>query len=890
MKKTFLILASLALILVLIAAAMFSVFGVQEDPVLFLDSTNGVLSGNAEVWGNKIGNLGKCGGEIEGTVAFEDLEVPKDGIYTLMVYYASGSDDRYFEITTDSQYYRLDCPNTGSFDDVGVISIDVELKNGDTLVFGSVWYAPDLYQIEVYDPADLIFKDKQYYNQDYFEFEKCIEIDLNNGVYNFLNNGTIVINNAHSEVKVGDDIISSDGFKMHDYRVDTDDKNRKRLNFIHTEHPRFSGEMVQSFTIDTDYVLLTVTLTVYDGEISTNYFSVLSTYKNSLIMDDCMFLQMPYDNDKWVEPKFIAIDDLDRITNGYEVGAFISEDNNGFILGSVSHDVWKTGIKVQADEGEVMGIDLFGGAADSNTRDKNAHGNVVDSTVTSPVMFLGIYDDWREGLTGYGKANCQITPKKESADKVPFGFNSWGSLQSGVKYSDMTAVSNFIKENFNELWSEDDGAIYVNIDSFWDYITKNDSSCNMKLDEALEAFVSICRQNGQKAGIYYTPFACWHSNEEELNSIMDGSSYTYYEAALKNDDGSLYGKLDGGFALDPTHPGTLARIEDRMNYFIDLGFEYIKLDFLTHGALEGFHYDRNITTGTQAYNVGMKKIHEICNGKMFVNLSIAPVFPYQYADGRRISCDAFASLDNTQHVLSYLTACFWHKEIYSYPDPDHLVVTGVSEGEARCRVTSGVISGTSFLIGDNLAAIKKGTGDYNRVIEMFGNKGIIEIAKLGKAFTPVNVTAGQRCADIYYCTVGNTVYVAVYNFTSKTEKTVIDLSDIIPDLKDGTSAVDLWRNTKLTVKDSSVTCIRPSNDVVMIKINKDVIDTNPDTTGSEINTAAPVTTLIDTEIDNHNATAPILLYIIIYIIIAAVVIVALAVIVVVISRKKNKKI
>ena len=191
------------------------------------------------------------------------------------------------------------------------------------------------------------------------------------------------------------------------------------------------------------------------------------------------------------------------------------------------------------------------------------------------------------------------------------------------------------------------------------------------MHDALVSFVEHCHKNGQRAGIYYTPFACWHNTEEDMKrSKIYDTGYTYYDAALRSTDGTrLYGKLDGGTPLDPTHPATRYIIKKMFTDFVDMGFEYVKLDFMGHGALEGQFYDKSISTGLEAYNSGMKYILDVIGDRMFINLSIAPLFPYQYSDGRRISCDAWANIWDIEHVLSYATFGFFEKEIYNYPDP-----------------------------------------------------------------------------------------------------------------------------------------------------------------------------------------------------------------------------
>src|SRR5207253_2906679 len=131
----------------------------------------------------------------------------------------------------------------------------------------------------------------------------------------------------------------------------------------------------------------------------------------------------------------------------------------------------------------------------------------------------------------------------------------------------------------------------------------------------------------------------------------------------------------------------------------------VKLDFLSHGTLEGAHFDNNAPTGVAAYNVGMKRIIADLNlakiGRpFFISLSIAPLFPAGYAHSRRISCDAFASIGSTEYMLNALTYGWWQNgTLYRFTDPDHTVVykvhneQPVREAEGRSRFHASVIAG-----------------------------------------------------------------------------------------------------------------------------------------------------------------------------------------------------
>jgi len=126
-----------------------------------------------------------------------------------------------------------------------------------------------------------------------------------------------------------------------------------------------------------------------------------------------------------------------------------------------------------------------------------------------------------------------------------------------------------------------------------------------------------------------------------INSISVQNGQPYFSMTDAN------GKpieLDGAYAVDPTHPGTKGRIDKFIDDFKRRGFEYVKLDFLTHGALESSaRFDATVQTGVQAYNQGMQYVVDRIGGTMFVSESIAPLFPYSYGHSRRVACDTYGA-------------------------------------------------------------------------------------------------------------------------------------------------------------------------------------------------------------------------------------------------------
>ena len=525
-------------------------------------------------------------------------------------------------------------------------------------------------------------------------------------------------------------------------------------------------DLTQTFTFapDRDWFSVRVTLSGPEGA-ATNYIAPLVVTDKKLQNFKYKWtnvLEVPFDNDGWAQ---FNVKGLAEPTASYEVGAlFAPDDGSGLILGSLEHDLWKTGVRTEGKLTKLEELRLYCGATDPRYGTE-PHGTVSGEAVASPLMFVGVFDNWKEGLNTFARANVAVQPKRAPVtDTVPFGWNSWGSVQSDLRYDIAVGTSDYIKEKLQPAWQDGDEAVYVNLDSWWDMLS----------DEQLKQFADHCHENGQKAGIYTAPFVMWWDDYGMSVSYVPGTdnTVTYQDIRLKKHDGTYYGnEADGCIPLDVTHPMTKQHVQAQIGKFRAAGFDYVKVDFLVHASFEGDFYDKSIRTGMEAYNYAMGWLTEMIGDDVFINLAMSPTFPYQYANGRRLACDAFYAIDNTEYELNAVTYGFWEKELYDYTDPDHIVIwgrdAGASENEARSRITSGVISGTSFLTGDNFVA-PAGDADaaFARFETLLTNRDVIAVAKTGKIFLPVITNVRNRTANIYRLEHDGKLYFAVFNFSA----------------------------------------------------------------------------------------------------------------------------
>ena len=489
--------------------------------------------------------------------------------------------------------------------------------------------------------------------------------------------------------------------------------------------------------------------------------------------DDPRFLFVPYDNDAFIR---FRSDRFMGASESYEVTAiFDNTSRRGMVTGSVTHDSWKTGIRVKtgfargSETTPLTDFRVFGGIATNTTRDTQPHGSITGWQVHSPLIFLGFYNDWREGMEEYGRANAIIVPPLPWDDGVVFGWNSWSAVADKVNFEVYANASDYLKNDL-PTFRNHNGTSYVIFDSFW---------TNLSVQQRMEA-AAYAKANGQRPGIYHSPFVAWHDTVDWLRSSRpeegDASRWTWFDLVLKDNRGRPIRSTTGmGWVLDPTHPGTVALNNYRLQQFIDWGFEYVKLDFLSHGAVEGVFHNRRITTGKQAYNYGMQQMLDylgdrIDNQTFFLSLSIAPIFPHQYAHSRRISCDIFGSISNAEYMLNSLTYGWWqHGTIYTFNDPDHIIIWNSYNhpdphhfNEGLTRYISSSIAGTLMIISDDFRipeARERGRQIYN-------NDHVNRMASDSVSFRPVEGNTGDRSTDVFVRhDADGMMYVAVFNFT-----------------------------------------------------------------------------------------------------------------------------
>lgn len=615
---------------------------------------------------------------------------------------------------------------------------------------------------------------------------------------------------------------------------------------------RFSNGIVmtQSFSLygNDDRMFTQLKLSTEEGitTLKSNHLVPLATATQQAVMPSDKTNRMiwvPWDNDGFIS---YGCNFLRSDMNSYNATAiYHPSDRYGLVMGAVDHDLWKNAIHVNAtDYNQVKELELMSGYTDEHSHDSIQsegilfpHGTVKATSIASARFMFGCFSDWREGMETYGKSCAMVNPHREWEGGTPYGWSSWGVMQTKISYDGIMDVANFLKDNIRiHGFHDEKGRIVLSLDAWW----------NDNLSEAqIKQFVKYCKDNDMIPGLYYGPF-CDFGGYGNNNVPGTSGKYKYKDLWLKQN--GKYKKIDGAYCLDPTHPGTKLFMANDMRKFKNWGIEYLKCDFMSNGAIEADSwYDTKCYTGIQAYNQGMTFLRKQAGDNMYLLLSIAPMFPAHYTHGRRISCDAWGSIDNTKYVMSNSSYGWWLDKVYFANDPDHLVMKTLdgkgneSDGVNRARITSGVITG-SFITGDNYSdKVDAGYPEKSRerALTLLTNEDVNEIPRTCRAFRPVegNASASQNAENLMAYENSKYVYLAVINYGKtifSNIKDQVSFDRLGIDANNVKDIKELWTGSSINPTTTGFTYDVPYSDARIYRITKKtetdgISDVNMDT-------------------------------------------------------------
>lgn len=634
------------------------------------------------------------------------------------------------------------------------------------------------------------------------------------------------------DVKTGS--YTSAGFARHSFTTDSlNDPLGKGIciNLVHEEEGK-PVRLVQYITIyeAQPFILLSVEASAKDkaAMVETNDISpltILPVQQGKIILPGArtLFTDYPFDNDNWVDvlSRRWPADNKGISGISYELASAYEESSkNGFAIGSLVHDFWKTGIRYATGTtaGQVDSFIVYGGAASKDnpslpdsyggkdgTHDYVAHGTQVGNAVYSPLIYLSASADVRNDLMRFGNTVRKISGSLTWNKPAPFYWNSFG-VEGVLGYEkvmmplDVAKISDFIHslDNFNKASQP-----VLSIDSYDQGIYST---------EVLQSINRYGKKKGQQMGFYFIPFALWAWKNNISGTKLTNTDHSLSDVLLLDDKHNYIPYKDGdwgAFPMDPTHPYTRDFIIGQLKKAKAVGATFLKIDFLSAGALESARrYNPAIRSGIQAYDYGMRMLKHLVDSIMgpdiFITQAISPLFPHQYAHTRFLSTDVYSHLRNDQPgfphygstAASMISAThFWWTQgnLWPYTNMDVVVMKNfqknkdLSEQEVKVRLFSMMALGS--ILGDG-SDLRNPTA-AERAKKYLNNAAVCDFFRKPKAFTPLSFPVGNgQAQQLSFYLPGDTILVAAFNFD--TDK-ILTASFPQAELK--------WQNREYTLED-----------------------------------------------------------------------------------------
>jgi alpha-galactosidase len=417
------------------------------------------------------------------------------------------------------------------------------------------------------------------------------------------------------------------------------------------------------------------------------------------------------------------------------------------------------------------------------------------ATLASELLYIAPSSAPLDAMSRYGDA-LAVQMEALPYDVVTSGWCSWYYYFQGISEAEVLTNLEFLSENTATLPVE-----YVQIDDGYqseigDWLTPNE-----KFPRGLKFLADEVHTRGYKAGLWLAPFLAG------ANSQLFGEHPDWF---VQRTGGPAIATINWGqncYALDLTHPDVIAWLADVFRTICDdWGYDYVKIDFIFAGAVNGVRYDPNVTRA-QAYRRGLQAIRDAA-GNRFILACGNPMGPsVGLVDGARISPDvapfwhpialgderASLSTVSTENAIRSSLTRFWMHGRLWMNDPDCLMVretdTALAGDEVRALTTIIGLSSGMVLDSDKLSKL---SADRLGLISLL-------LPVYGRSAVPRDLFQTPDMPQLFELDCGTHRLLAVFNWSD--ESAEIDV--LLPPGR--WHVFELWEREYLTVCEVGVT-------------------------------------------------------------------------------------
>lgn len=440
-------------------------------------------------------------------------------------------------------------------------------------------------------------------------------------------------------------------------------------------------------------------------------------------------------------------------------------------------------------------------------------------------MLISESRHYHRQLETYGALIRKIHHARVSGPAL-MGWWSWTAFYFGLNHGTALTNAEWLSEHFKKY-----GYKYFHIDEGYDYARGEYVTPDATLfPNGMYPLEYKVRGLGLVPGVWTAPFEV--SNRSWV--------YEYHRDWLvKNAEGKpipighvVDGK-DDLYVLDTTNPGAQQYLRETYHKLVhDWDIHYIKLDFMAASAIEGYHY-RPDTTAMEAQRIGLKIIRKTVGNEVYLDKDgSAMLNPVGIVDYGRISQDTGHTFGASQEAATGIAARYYMNRNFFVDDPDAFSVSKqvirdqswhggrrpLTYDAAKVSISLAAVAGGMFEIGDNLPSLEHSP----RRVALIENQNLINIVKLGKASTPIDLMSYRESdgqPSIFFLRESKRQSIlTVFNWTTDSTNHTIRLADLGLSSRGDYRATSVFDGHAVPVRDGAVRIVVPMHDVSMLKI------------------------------------------------------------------------
>ncbi len=369
---------------------------------------------------------------------------------------------------------------------------------------------------------------------------------------------------------------------------------------------------------------------------------------------------------------------------------------------------------------------------------------------------------------------AEVAQPAAASAALPVGWCTWYDYGTRVREEDL-------HENLAELARRRPDWQLFQLDDGYQTQVGDWRSLNAKFPAGLGDLVRRCEDAGLAAGLWLAPFTV-HSRSQLAQA--------HPEWLLRRPDGRpasagynpMWGLRGGLHGLDCSHPGAQAYLRELVGHLVhELGFRYLKLDFLYSASLYAEAHDPDLGPA-ERLALGLDQIRSAAGPEVFLLGCGAPLGPcIGRVDGMRVGPDVAPfwfptlrhGLTRDRHALSALfsirstlTRSLLHRRLW-LNDPDCLLLrqernrlSAVERATLACAVA---ISGGMFLVSDRLADLDESAWPHLARIQA------VTRACAGGRCLPLDLLE-RPIPELVLNTAG---YLALFNFSGRAQQKTV---------------------------------------------------------------------------------------------------------------------